>query len=319
MFDMLDLFGYGNIFSRVMSLFGSAAIAVSIVSAILAAGIAVFTYAFRGFTLMNIGRKAGQKKDWMAFVPFVWDFYRLHIVGAPLWHFVFFNNIGLACIIAFDLLLILLLGRLGTAIIIIATLITFGWIVMRYYITYKFNHSLYKNFGFNPTLALITFVPASFAVMAVLDVMMAYGNSYQWKKRDVGSSREGNTPGLPPQTVHGPNWQPSFDTAKPQGKIFAVSGMYQGASFVLKDNEEISFGRDNTECNLVFDQYNVDVSRKHCVIKYYAASNKYVVTDYSKNGTFTSDGKRLQANTSVQLPAGTELYLGSKKNTFRLG
>lgn len=108
-------------------------------------------------------------------------------------------------------------------------------------------------------------------------------------------------------------------TLRTKGYLYALNGMYQGASFELGDMEEISFGRENTDCQIVFDQFNTDISRKHCTVRFNAQDNTYIVTDYSRNGTFTSEDHRLQPSVPVALTIGTIIFLGNRENMFRLG
>ncbi|MBQ4545897.1 MAG: FHA domain-containing protein [Oscillospiraceae bacterium] len=97
-----------------------------------------------------------------------------------------------------------------------------------------------------------------------------------------------------------------------------ITGKYAGAEIPMFDGKEIVLGRDPNYCNIVFDQFSTSVSRCHCSISFSADENKYYVTDYSKNGTFTSDGKRLVPNVPIPLEKGTVIYIGSRKDTFRL-
>lgn len=101
--------------------------------------------------------------------------------------------------------------------------------------------------------------------------------------------------------------------------------MYKGARFKLSGGESIVLGRDSTQCNLVFDQFNAEISNVHCRITYNDMSgytggeSGYTVTDYSKNGTFVDGSKqRLQSGVPVSLPKGTKIYLATEKNMFLL-
>ena len=97
-----------------------------------------------------------------------------------------------------------------------------------------------------------------------------------------------------------------------------MNGMYKGARFKLSGGESIVLGRDSAQCNLVFDQFNAEISNVHCRITYNDMSG-YTVTDYSKNGTFVDGSKqRLQSGVPVSLPKGTKIYLATEKNMFLL-
>ena len=75
-------------------------------------------------------------------------------------------------------------------------------------------------------------------------------------------------------------------------------------------------GKDADQCNLILS--NKTVSRIHCIITYVPATDTYTVKDVSKNGTFFSDGKRLVKEFEMQVPRGTEIYLGEPKERFIL-
>jgi hypothetical protein len=64
---------------------GSFGVFSMVILALLGLLFAVAAYVFPCYTLMTIGRKARQQDDWMAYVPFAQDIYRLRIVGAPMW------------------------------------------------------------------------------------------------------------------------------------------------------------------------------------------------------------------------------------------
>jgi len=106
----------------------------------------------------------------------------------------------------------------------------------------------------------------------------------------------------------------------PTGFIMGVKGMYRDARFPITDNEEVVIGRDPRSAQIVIGEGAQNVSRQHCRISYCAADNTYRINDMSKNGTFSSANKaRLPHGVFTKVPAGTEIYLGDRSNTFRLG
>lgn len=106
----------------------------------------------------------------------------------------------------------------------------------------------------------------------------------------------------------------------PTGVIVGVKGMYRDARFTITDNEEIVIGRDPRSAQIVIGEGAQNVSRQHCRIAYNAADDSYRINDMSKNGTFSSANKaRLPYGVFTKVPAGTEIYLGDRSNTFRLG
>ena len=99
-----------------------------------------------------------------------------------------------------------------------------------------------------------------------------------------------------------------------------VDGKYAGASFDVSDGSEVVFGRSASDANVVFDQFDTDISRKHCSIRFDVAAGDYVVTDTSTNGTYLNGGKQIPSGTPTHVARGSVIYLGkSRKNSFRLG
>lgn len=98
--------------------------------------------------------------------------------------------------------------------------------------------------------------------------------------------------------------------------IMCLAGEYQGVSVPMEDGATITIGRDASCCNLVIS--GSKISRKHCQITYEKARNKYMVTDFSTNGTYIKDGTRLVKERSMELDPGTVLTLGNDANSFRL-
>ncbi|NLB45123.1 MAG: FHA domain-containing protein [Clostridiaceae bacterium] len=101
-------------------------------------------------------------------------------------------------------------------------------------------------------------------------------------------------------------------------QIRGLTGTFANGTFNLRANERIVFGRDANTCQVVFDQFDTSVSRQHCTVMFEPNTGRYTVIDHSRNGTFTQDGKRLETQVPVQLDRGSVIYLGNRKNTFRL-
>lgn len=278
----------------------SVSVLLMVLGVILGLFVLVMAYIFACNTLKQIGRKANVKDDWMAYVPFAQDIYKLKIANKPMWQLCFFGSCGAVLVILVNLLIVLI-GQGSAAALFISYIILFAWLLVSYYVNYMFYRELYKNFGFNPLLALITFIPGMQLVMLVLDILIAYKNDIQWKQKITQ-----------PQPVVDP-------PTRADGRITAVSGAYAGAVFSIRNNETISMGRDPMKCQVIFDDKNIEVSHMHCSIRYSALDNTYIVTDYSKNGTWRDDNIRLRPNVPNSLPAGTLIFLGSRKNVFRLG
>ena len=265
------------------------------------------TYGFPCYTRMLIGRKAGLRDDWMAFVPFAWDVYRLRIVRAPNWHVFFFGMVGGACLAVVDVLLLLIAFSASLSFFgILAILVTLGYWVMNIYVSFLFYYKYYKGFRFNPNLAVLVFVPGGALIAKVIDVFLGFCNAFTWgrgKSRDIVEAA----------TTPPPSYTPGH------GSITALTGMYREAVFQLNHGEALALGRDPSLCQIVFDQLDTDISRKHCSISFDSMANQYLVMDSSRNGTYTNDGRKLQPGVNERLSPGTIIYLGTRKNIFRLG
>lgn len=149
-----------------------------------------------------------------------------------------------------------------------------------------------------------------------------YGEQFggdQYGGNQYGSDQYGNQYG---GEQYRDNQYGGFNNAPPVavGKITGVNGMYRDASFPINDNEELIIGRDPSSSQIVIGENAQNVSRMHCCVTYNAATNTYSINDISKNGTFTMDNKaRFPHGVYSSVPAGTVIYLGDKKNSFRLG
>ena len=99
------------------------------------------------------------------------------------------------------------------------------------------------------------------------------------------------------------------------GGLICIRGTHIGKFIPLPNDEIITLGRDATQCNYAI--VDSQVSRKHCEITYVGALNKYRVVDYSKNGTFLGDGRRLEKGKEYYLTSTEELYLGNEDNLYK--
>lgn len=102
--------------------------------------------------------------------------------------------------------------------------------------------------------------------------------------------------------------------SKVEAKLIGLRGVYEGAEIDM--GQVIVIGRDPSVAQLVISRDNI--SRKHCKIVYNENTGKYIVTDYSSNGTFILNGKRLDENVPTELEKGTMIELGRDGDAFRL-
>lgn len=253
-------------------------------------------YFFKGYTLMCIGRKAKMRPDWKAYVPVMRRVYELRMLGEEAWKLLFFKDIGYILAGVAGLLMFRISYSISNSAAValnMGALFCIAYAGYTIYTTYRWLRKLYKKFNFNPMIAVMYFVPGINGIgLLVMELFIAYDNS-----KVFGSK---------------------VDSTCKLGTIIGVSGQFKDAHIMVKDGETVVFGRDSSQCNLVFDQTSMDVSGVHCRIAYNGLTDTYTVVDRSKNGTFTAGGHRLQPGMPVPLPKGTEIYLASNKNSFRL-
>ncbi len=102
-----------------------------------------------------------------------------------------------------------------------------------------------------------------------------------------------------------------------RGAIVVTKGDAIGSIFRIRDNKEITLGRNPMTCDLVI--HGDKISRIHCTIEYRSELGKYRVIDRSRNGCFTKGFSRLKRNEEYVLSSGTEIMLGDENNIVKLG
>lgn len=104
-----------------------------------------------------------------------------------------------------------------------------------------------------------------------------------------------------------------------RGGIMMVSGEYAGSKIQLADGEKVMIGRDPKKCSLVCSSDKV--SRTHLEIKCEQSREgqvRYIVTDHSTNGTYSSESGILPPKKPVYQKVGTVLELGRSEESIRL-
>ncbi len=99
--------------------------------------------------------------------------------------------------------------------------------------------------------------------------------------------------------------------------VRVVSGSINLGQWSIPPDHELSLGRDVNQCDLVINGQSI--SRKHCTVMYSSSGNYFVLTDYSSNGTFLSDGTRLQPGAAYALDVGSVILLASQNYIMELG
>ncbi len=107
------------------------------------------------------------------------------------------------------------------------------------------------------------------------------------------------------------------NASEKQGVLIGVDGAYKGVTLYFRPEQKILVGRDGKVADIVVNL--PAVSRLHCVIVYHEKDNTYEIVDFSKNGTYLSDGQRLVPDTTYCVKAGTELCFGDLDTVYCLG
>lgn len=112
---------------------------------------------------------------------------------------------------------------------------------------------------------------------------------------------------------------PSVPAAvRPASAMLAVlNGVMKGVTLNVANT--VIIGRDSRLCQMVFDESETLISRKHCQITFKPDSGDLILEDlHSLTGTFTPDGRRYAAGRRYLLHNGDRFYLGSKENMIEV-
>lgn len=101
------------------------------------------------------------------------------------------------------------------------------------------------------------------------------------------------------------------------GYLKGIKGTFAGSNIPIKNGGYVRIGRSETNNEVVIK--SPKVSRTHCVVEYNPVRRKYRVFDYSSNGTWLADGRRLEREKEIWLDEGTVLIIGNDENVFELG
>lgn len=109
---------------------------------------------------------------------------------------------------------------------------------------------------------------------------------------------------------------PTEAADRPSPMLVFLSGEYAGSQLSTADGGEIRIGRDSTQAHVVISERCPQISGLHCGVRYDGASDCYIVTDYSANGTF-AEGVRLPPG-STKVRRGAVIKLAEGEVLFRL-
>lgn len=123
---------------------------------------------------------------------------------------------------------------------------------------------------------------------------------------DDGGHTKPVLPGNPPRQL-----------VSPAPAITGIMGSYKGYTFPLEPDETVVIGRDATVASIVLTSNTEKISRRHCTVRFNSQKMKYEIVDFSMNGVFVN-GARIDPNKPCELPRGTEIFLESQANGFKL-
>lgn len=99
--------------------------------------------------------------------------------------------------------------------------------------------------------------------------------------------------------------------------IIGLSGYY-GGSVIEVGYEVINIGRDSEVCQLVYPQSYSKVSRKHCSIRFDFEIGKFILEDYSTNGTFVDSKNKDSQIYLYELEPGSQFYIASREELYEV-
>ncbi len=102
-------------------------------------------------------------------------------------------------------------------------------------------------------------------------------------------------------------------------KLVGISGQFAGRTIDLSHGQ-VTIGRDPQISQLAYPYSNVNISRKHCTVRYDDKTQRLIIEDSSSNGTFIHSQGRLNYGQPVYLENGTRFFLSdpSEQYEFRL-
>lgn len=91
---------------------------------------------------------------------------------------------------------------------------------------------------------------------------------------------------------------------------------YDGRMYIVNDGREVVIGRNARMSHIFID--NVQISRKHCVVRYSSAKEEFYIVDWSTNGVFLKGDRRLEYGVTYKLMPGEDFYLSLPKYCFKV-
>lgn len=103
----------------------------------------------------------------------------------------------------------------------------------------------------------------------------------------------------------------------PRGLIKGISGQFAGQNLEMVNNQLV-IGRDPKLAQVVYPQSREVISRKHCTIRFDEGSKKFIIEDYSSNGTYLASNQKLESGKPYYLNPGDRFYVAEASETFEV-
>lgn len=112
------------------------------------------------------------------------------------------------------------------------------------------------------------------------------------------------------------------DEAEPatedEPKLCGVEGEHAGSYYRIR-GRRLTIGRDPAHCAILFPYEASEISRVHCTVRFIEESRLFLLEDNgSSNGTFLSNGDRLQPGVRYELRSGERFSLSGKAQLFEV-
>lgn len=130
---------------------------------------------------------------------------------------------------------------------------------------------------------------------------------YQPVLKEILSQREHRLTSLSP-TVG--------EKRKAYGALVCTEGVYLGSIIRICPEQTITIGREASAVDITIN-YPL-ASRLHCELLYHADRQEYEITDYSSNGTYIDQSKRLVPGITYTLPKDTTICFGDLQTVYKL-
>lgn len=161
------------------------------------------------------------------------------------------------------------------------------------------------------------FIPLANIVFAIWIVAMVW-----FLRGTVGANRFGDDPEqvLPvtDRQTRGPSGLDGSVTSPGQvvPVLKGINGLYAGKEIEVAD--QVIIGRDAGMAQLIYPSSSDDISRRHCCVSFDGRAGKFVLEDFSSNGTFLSNNEKLISNQPYFLNPGESFYLSNINELFEV-